>query len=120
MKKLITILTALFLMYGTAFAGTVCLGWDANTEPDLAGYKIFTRMEGDTYNYATPAWQGTETTCSITLADGETWYMVAHAFDTEGLESGDSNEVSWYHEFPWINTPPGAVNLRIIDCGSLP
>jgi len=120
MKKLITILAILMLFASTAFAGTVCLEWDANTEPDIAGYKIFARELGEVYDYANPAWQGTETTCTLTMPDGVTIYFVAHAFDTEGLESEDSNEVSWYHEFPWVNTPPGTVNLRIIDCGSLP
>ena len=119
MKTIITILITLMLLAGTAYAGEVCLEWDASPEPDIAGYKIFTRAESDVYNYANPKWQGIETSCSFTMPDGETFYFVAHAFDTEGLESEDSNEVSWYHEFPWINTPPGTINLRIIDCGSL-
>ena len=120
MKTIIKILITLMLLAGTAFAGNVCIEWDANTtDQDLAGYRIFVRVETDPYNYNNPAWQGTETTCSIPLEDGVTWYIVARCFDTEGYESVDSNEVSWYHEFPWINTPPGTVNLRIIDCGSL-
>ena len=119
MKTIITILMALMLLAGTAFAGTVCLEWDPISDPDLAGYKIFVRAEGGVYDYNNPAWQGTETTCSFPLADGETFYIVGRAFDTEGLEGEDSDELSWYHEFPWVNTPPGTINLRIIDCGAL-
>jgi len=120
MKTIIKILITLMLLAGTAFAGNVCIEWDANTtDQDLAGYRIFVRVETDPYNYNNPAWQGTETTCSIPLEDGVTWYIVARCFDTEGYESVDSNEVSWYHEFPWVDTPPGTVNLRIIDCGAL-
>ena len=117
MKTLITILTMLFLMVGTAMATDVCLEWDANTtDGDLAGYRVFVKAEGAEYDYNSPAWEGIETTCSIPLADGETWYMVARCYDTEDLESVDSNEVSWYHDPPWVNTPPGTVNLRIIPC----
>ena len=122
MKKLITIL-ALVLMFfaSTAMAGTVCLEWDANTDPDLEGYKIFARQETEpSYDYNNPAWQGTETTCSFSLEDGITWYFVGRPYDTEGLESVDSAEISWYHEFPWINTPPGTIELRIINCDDLP
>jgi len=120
MKKLILFVTALFMMTGIAYAGNLCLEWDANTtDQDIAGYRIFVRVEADPYNYNNPAWEGTGTTCSIPLDDGVTWYLVARCFDTEGYESADSSEISWYHEFPWVDTPPGTVNLRIIDCGSL-
>jgi len=120
MKTIITILTALMLICSTAWAGDVCLEWDANTEPDLAGYRIFTKLEtAPTYNYTTPAWEGIETTCSLDLEDGITWNLVARAYDNEvpSNESGDSNEVSYFSDFPWVNTPPAAVNLRVVDCG---
>ena len=119
LTALFTILTSLFLMASTAWAGDVCLQWDPNTEPDLAGYKIFARMETEpSYDYNNPEWQGTDTTCSFPMEDGITYHFVARAYDTEGLESGDSNEVSWFHDFPWVNVPPAAVNLRVVDCGS--
>jgi len=120
-KQIITILAALMLFAGTAWAGDVCLEWDANTtDGDLAGYRVFVKAEGVDYDYNSPAWDGIETTCAIPLADGVTFYLVARCYDTEDLESVDSNEVSWFHDFPWVNTPPATVNLRIIDCGTLP
>jgi len=39
--------------------------WDANTEPDVGGYRIFTHTEGGSYDYNNPAWEGTATTCTI-------------------------------------------------------
>jgi len=79
---------------GNLFAMDVTLAWDPNSEPDLAGYRMFTRIEGGSYDYLSPAWEGTATTCTITgLPDSTNNYFVARAFDTEGLESGDSNEV---------------------------
>ena len=82
----------------------VTLKWDPNTESDLAGYKIyFGQTKGGPYTGAgspiiiyktatgfvatSPEWKVPN------LASG-TWYFVATAYDTEGLESGYSNEVS--------------------------
>jgi hypothetical protein len=80
-------------------AAEVTLAWDANSEPDLAGYRIFYHPVSGSYDYANPIWEGTETTCTVSVeADG---YFVARAFDTSGLESTNSNEV-----FEGAITPP--------------
>ncbi|MBW2740052.1 MAG: hypothetical protein JRE64_14680, partial [Deltaproteobacteria bacterium] len=76
------------------------LVWDPNSEENLAGYRIFYREDGQSYDYKDPAWEGTETMCItddlkdfVTYFDEyATYYFVVRAFDTEGLESGDSNE----------------------------
>jgi len=83
-----------FITTDASAATQVTLEWSPNSEPDLAGYKVFAREEGQTYDYANPSWEGTETTCTIyDLDETKTYYFVARAFDTEGFESGDSNEV---------------------------
>jgi len=118
-KRIITILMALMFFASTAWAGEVCTEWDANTEPDLAGYRIFVKLEtAPTYNYTTPAWEGIETTTSLELEDGVTWNLVIRAYDTEDFESLDSNELSYFSDFPWVNTPPAAVNFRLVPCGT--
>ncbi|MBW1711223.1 MAG: fibronectin type III domain-containing protein [Deltaproteobacteria bacterium] len=102
MKKIVLNLLAVSFLVGcilcisaTAYAGSATLLWQPNSEPDLAGYKAFVREKDQGYNYANPAWQGTETTCKIeNLDDTKTYYFVVRAFDTEGYESGNSNEVS--------------------------
>jgi hypothetical protein len=84
----------------------VTLAWDPNDEPDLAGYRIFVRAEGESYNYGQPDWEGTDTTCTIEdLEEDTTYYFVARAFDTSGNESVDSDEVV-YESSP--NEPPSA------------
>lgn len=101
-------LLALFLM-GTLFipegpveAGSARLVWRANTEPDLAGYRIYYRTAGNEGVYLQPRGSGidvgkTETSSAPSyvldgLADGETYYFAVTAYNDMGLESGYSLE----------------------------
>jgi hypothetical protein len=95
-----------FFFSATAFAGTVKLAWDANTEPDLAGYRVFSHKTGGSYDYSSPTWSGIENSCTLeNLDEGSDYYFVVRAFNTAGVESGDSNEV--YYSVPQSqNTPP--------------
>jgi fibronectin type 3 domain-containing protein len=104
---LVFVLSFLILLSpNTACPVDVTLAWDANTEEDLAGYKVFYREDGQSYDYKIPAWEGTDTTCTIyNLDDNAVYYFAARACDTLGNESGDSNEVS--HP-PSINVAPTA------------
>jgi len=101
MKKLMSIVICVlvmscFLLPNIVFADcSVTLEWSANSESDLAGYRAFYREEGQSYYYTNPAWEGIETTTIISGLDyTKDYYFVVRAFDTEGYESGNSNEVS--------------------------
>jgi hypothetical protein len=62
------------------------------------------RTEGQTYDYNTPAWSGTTTTCTIDQLANNTYYFVARAY--QGVdESVDSNEVECQVV---VNQPPQA------------
>ena len=81
------------------FAAQVTLAWDPNsTAPD--GYRVFARVEGQNYDYTSPAWpqpgdDATQTTCTLdSLGDGTSYYFVVRAF-VGGTESGNSNEVNF-------------------------
>jgi len=79
---------------GNVQPGQVTLEWSPNSEPDLAGYSVYSREESQSYDYDNPYWEGTDTTCTIyDLDETKTYCFVARAYDTEGFESGDSNEV---------------------------
>jgi len=70
----------------------VLLAWDPNSETNLAGYKVYFGMASGVYN--APNIIGTETTYTVNGLGPGTWYFAVTAYNTEGLESGYSNEVS--------------------------
>lgn len=110
MKKLFLTILIVLSCVGMAHSAdmSVTLQWQANTEPDLAGYRAFYRLADQGYNYAIPAWEGTVTTCQITgLDDTKTYYFVLRAFDAEGYESGNSNEVYIINGAVPDGLPPG-------------
>jgi len=96
---LLSLFTFGFLLLGSpqyTYGVDVTLSWAANGEEDLTGYRVFDRQQGQAYDYDNPAWEGTDTTCTIyNLDDDSSYYFVVRAFDTSDNESGDSNEVSY-------------------------
>ncbi len=77
-----------------ALASQVTLEWDPVT-PTPEGYKLFQRLESQSYDYNAPIYTGDATTYTVTgLEPGQVYYFVVRAFDN-GCESDDSNEVSF-------------------------
>lgn len=94
--SLMVLITPFVCVHNSSATTQVTLEWTANTESNLAGYKVFVREDGETYNYADPAWESIETTCTIyDLDEYTTYHFVARAVDIEGFESGDSDEVTY-------------------------
>ena len=98
--------SVLFLIYLAAFIGIilfslpgisaaqVTLSWDANTEPNLAGYKVYYGVSSGNYQLYKDV--GKTTTTSISsLQSGSTYYFAITAYDHSGSESEYSNEVSY-------------------------
>lgn len=97
---------------------SVTFEWDANTEPDLAGYRLYQTTTSGQYTFGDgnqvatiPA--GTETVTLPDVPDG-TYYWVATAYDTQELESGPSNEVSATLDTIAPN-PPGNLLITLIE-----
>ena len=99
-----------------ALADSVTMQWNPNTETDLAGYRIYQREAGHGYDYASPVWEGPETTCKIdSLVKTKSYHFVARAFDTEGYESENSNEVSYLTGTIPDGLPPGKPKVVTIE-----
>jgi hypothetical protein len=74
-------------------SSTAFLSWDANTEEDLAGYKVYIGTASRAYG--PPVDVGNVTSFKVlNLVRAQTYYFAVTAYDTSGNESGYSTEVS--------------------------
>lgn len=88
------------------------LVWDANTETDLAGYKVYHSTVSGVYEEADGVDVGNVTTRdldSLLLAEGVNYFFVLTAYDTSQNESDFSDEVSHLYD----QTAPGRGTLRL-------
>ena len=90
----------LFLSVGsTVTAKELRLSWDCNSEPNIAGYKVYCRLATEDFDYDRPAWYGPENSCVIgDLEDNTNYYFIVRAYNTNGEESEDSEEVEYDYE----------------------
>ncbi len=102
---IIIITTFLFLLGANiAFAGSATLSWNANSEADLAGYRIYYGTTARTGSdpkvctmcgYSTKVDVGKVTTYTISnLTNNQTYYFSVSAYDTSNNESLFSAQVS--------------------------
>lgn len=76
-----------------SLAGQATIGWTANTEPDLAGYRVYHGTTSGVYSEFVSL--GTVTLYTwVGLVTGQTHYFAVAAYDTSGNESAKSLEVS--------------------------
>lgn len=123
MRKVSTlILTCLILMATRNIAenqpvevtGIVTLEWEANSEVDLAGYRLYQSKEHGVYpltpivDIPLPI-EGTPTHKVESLLEDERYFWVVTAYDSTGNESEYSNEVTTIIKIP----PKPPTKLRV-------
>jgi len=80
------------LMPVTVLSADLTLAWDPNTEPDIDGYKVYWGTSSGNYAYVVDI--GLQTTCTVSnLVAGTTYYLAVTAYDSNGNESGFSQEL---------------------------
>ena len=98
MKKILAVillsLTILILYSSTISTASVTLAWDPNTEPDIAGYKIYYGTPVGNYTEVVNCGNTTNTTIQG-LFSGMTYAFYATCYNTSGLESEPSNVVEY-------------------------
>ncbi len=124
MKK-ITLIKWLFLILvslvfilelNPGFAAQIKLAWDPNTEPYLAGYKIY--WGNGSKSYGSPIDVGNVTQYTLTgLTAGNTYFIAVTAYGLSNNESGSSNEVSGVAKDPSPNKTIPPVFPSPIDPG---
>jgi fibronectin type 3 domain-containing protein len=103
-KKLLVLLSLITVLpAGHCLARDITLAWDANPEPDVAGYRIYYKANSSSLPLdgtgaaegGSPIDVGNQATATLTgLPDGDIYYFAVTAYDTEGLESPISNVVA--------------------------
>lgn len=92
-------------MSSVAFATSIQVTWNANTDSDLSGYKVYYGTTS-TGSYTKIVDVGNVTAYSITNpTTGVTYYVAVTAYDTTGNESEKSTEVSVYVPVPDTTAP---------------
>jgi chitinase len=81
-----------------AILTAVTLAWDPNSEPDVAGYRLYYGTNG----FGTVVNCGNVTNYTLNLGRG-VWSFYATCYNTSGLESEPSNVVTWTNGQP---SPP--------------
>ncbi len=94
-KKLLLLIVMLCCTSPLAHAATVTLAWDANTESDLAGYKLYygdmPRAQED-YSQSVTIGNKDASTWELSLEPG-VYYFAITAYDSSGNESAPSTEL---------------------------
>ena len=96
--KAVCLLYAFICLLLTGIKGncdsTVTLAWDANPEADIAGYKLKYGFASKVYSVVVPTGKVTEITIP-NMVEGTQYFFAVSAFNNEGLESLNSDEVSY-------------------------
>lgn len=106
------ILTILFVLLTTVpcLASSVALQWDANTESDLAGYKIYYVADLSSFDTAIILDVKNVTTYTIANLDPSKAYSIAlKAYNIAGMESAFSNVVT----IPELTSPVVTISEAI-------
>jgi len=117
MKKLLAfgvcVLFLALLSVGFASGESIKLVWDPNSEPDLAGYKIYEALvNGGPYALNKDVGNVCELTLDMADKPDGTIYYVATAYDLRGNESGYSVQVFYVVD----HTPPQSpVGCKVIE-----
>ena len=85
--------TMISVWAAAAGAQQVTLAWDASVSTNVAGYRVYWGTNSRAYCCVTNA--GLALTQAVALAHRGRWFFAATAYDTNGLESDFSSEVSW-------------------------
>ena len=109
MVRVLLIVLSLSLLCSQAYSKEITLAWDANTEPDLAGYKIYYGTTSRKYGEPIDVKNVTEVTLTGFDA-GVTYYFAATAYDDDDNESAYSEEL--VHKFSIVSS---VTDLRKVE-----
>ena len=96
-------------VYTVTGDGRVTINWVSNTEPDLAGYRVYRGTDGYLGEMFPLSTTGSTTYVDLAVINGTTYYYAVAAYDAAGNESALSVENT-------LDTPrPAGTNLVLHD-----
>lgn len=118
MKKLLMMILIILCIPMAAQATEVSFIWDLNSENDIHAYRLYQSQNSGNFpsGWTMAAYiYHPQNMVTIDVQTG-TWYWVLTAQDSEGLQSGPSNEVTAVvsHDDP-VNQPPAAPTNLIFE-----
>ena len=103
--SLCRLISTIVFIASSAFASvSVPLAWNPSPDPNAAGYKIYYGVGSHVYTSSIDVGSVTNTTITG-LSENVIYYFAATTYDTNGLESGFSNEATYS-----FNTLPPTLN----------
>ena len=110
MKALLLTICLLALAF-SAHAADVTLTWDANTESDLAGYRVYQKADSATppFTRVQEIPKGTQAASVTGLDPTHSYSFAVAAYNTAGMESAYSNIVT----IPATPVAPGSLKWSL-------
>ena len=114
LRKILAAMTSLLIVSLSLCqaAQTVTLAWNASSDSSIAGYKLRYGTTSGALNQVVDAGKMTTKTVS-NLNDGTTYFFTVTAYNTAGIESAPSNQVSYT-----TNAPPSGGRVLTVMSGS--
>jgi hypothetical protein len=84
-------LFSIFSFISPVYSAQVTLAWDANPDPNIAGYRVYYGTSSRDYSFYADV--GNQTTCTIANLQNTMYYFAATAYDAGGQQSPYSAEV---------------------------
>lgn len=94
---------------GSLMDNSILIQWQANSETDLSGYRVYYGTASRNYGLPIPV-SGTQYSFNAMQAD-VTYYIAVSAVDTSGNESGYSSEVNVTYIIPDTTSPAVTITL---------
>ena len=94
MKRIFLLLAFMLLPLLSLQAAVVDVSWNANTEADLAGYKLYYGTTSGVYGLPVDVGKVTSYSVTVNPKVTTTYYVTLTAYDMSGNESPKSDEAS--------------------------
>jgi fibronectin type 3 domain-containing protein len=111
LRGIFSFLAFLIFIPVLGYAASIGVSWNANTEPDLAGYKIYCGDQSRTYGSGIDVGRVTSYQVS-NVESGRTYYVAVTAYDSSGNESGYSAEASVNIPLVDMTPPTGTIQIN--------